>query len=446
MGMNLSWSAAANLFVRGIPAHLMAYYPFRSRLRFPFWKILTVVCLLQIIQSLLYGYLVQAGGSGRAMEFGFAFLYMGIYFFCVRDERCKLLFLYLFVMDYVMILRGFSTFLEARLFYSPDMDASARELFSSWRSTLIVLIFTVISAPFILRFFARTREQVFRTDAPTFWRTVWLVPAFTTVIVLTFTNNFTLKQVRSFRFLSARVLLLLCVFVVYSILLDALDGIRRQAALTEQAAVQEHLLAVQKLQYTQLVRHIEETKTARHDLRQHLGVIRAYIRSGEAEKLLDYLNDYETMLPADTRKTFCINFAVNAVFTYYAEEVRKKEIDFDINCPMPETLPVNEPEICALLGNLLENAVDACTEWTDTAPFIRVRGECQGRMIILTVDNTCQTEPKQENGRFLSTKHEGYGTGTYSVKTTAEKNGGSVKFEYRDKVFYASVLLYGNPM
>ena len=430
--------AAVNLFVRAVPAHLMAYYPFRDRLRFSFWKILSFVCLLQISQSFLYGYMVQQGSFGRAAEYAFALVYMGIYFFCIRDDFFKLLFLYLFVMDYIMILRGFSAFLEARLFYLPDMN------FFSWRSTFLVLVSTAVSTPFMLRFFAQTREKVFRTDAPVFWQTVWLVPAFTTAIVLAFTARFDAEQVRSFRFLFARMLLLLCVFVVYVILLDALDGIRQQAVLSEQAAVQEHLLMVQKLQYKQLVRHIEETKTARHDLRQHLGVIRSYTESGKVEKLLDYLNHYETMLPADTKRTFCVNFAVNAVLTYYAEEAKKQEIDFEVICPLPERLPVHEPEVCALLGNLLENAIDACKELTDAAPFIRICGECNGRRLIFTVDNTCKNEPEQENGRFLSTKHNGYGTGTYSVKTAAERSGGSAKFEYQNGVFYASVLLYGS--
>ena len=399
--------SAANLFVRTVPAHLIAYYPFRDRLRFPLRNILLFVGFIQLAQSFLYGYMVQTGSFGTSAEFGLAAVYMGIYFFCVQDDRCKLLFLYLFVMDYVMILRGFSSFLEARLFYCPNMD------FSSWKNTLISLITSVISAPFMLRFFARTKERVFRTDAPEFWRTAWLIPAFTTAIVIAFTGNFSTEQARSLRFLFARVLLLLCVFVVYSILLGALDGIRQQAALSEQAELQKHLLAVQQSQYTQLLRHIQETKTARHDLRQHLGVIRAYIESRETEKLLEYLNAYEKILPADTQKTFCANFAVNAVFTYYAEEARKNNIDFNVNCPLPELLPVHEPELCALLGNLLENAVDACKELTKTAPFIRVCGECRQYFVILTIDNPCQNEPKQENERFLSTKHSGYGTGTY---------------------------------
>ncbi len=52
---NLFLPAAVNLFVRAIPAHLMAYYPFRDRLRLPFWKIFSLVCFIQVSQSILYG-------------------------------------------------------------------------------------------------------------------------------------------------------------------------------------------------------------------------------------------------------------------------------------------------------------------------------------------------------------------------------------------------------
>ena len=47
--MTISWSAAVNLMIQAIPAHLMAYWPFRERLRFSLWKALLPVCLLQLV-------------------------------------------------------------------------------------------------------------------------------------------------------------------------------------------------------------------------------------------------------------------------------------------------------------------------------------------------------------------------------------------------------------
>lgn len=434
--MNISWTAAIHLFMRAMPAHLLAYYPFHGRIRGSRLKILALIVIMQVIQAFLYGLQISRGGSGRVTEFGFALIYMGIYFFSVRDDCFKLLFLYLFVMDYVIILRGLCAFLEARFFYSSDMT------FYSSRSTLIHTAALAVTVPFMLCFFSRAREQVFSMDAPTFWRMAWMAPALTTGIVLIFTGSFTLEQVYSFRFLLARTLLLLCMFVVYFLLLKSLDSIRQQAVLAEQAAIQEHLLHLQKTQQAQFLRHMDEIRTARHDLRQHLSVIRSCLEKEDINALKTYLDAYERKLPSDIHRIFCQNFAVNCILFYYAEKAEKYKIDYKINCDFPECLPVSEPELCALLGNLLENAVEACKDAAHTVPFICVNSLCGQEHIVLTVDNSCAIEPVMENGRFLSVKHGGYGTGTYSVKVTAERNGGTAEFSFKNGVFYASVLLY----
>ena len=436
VNMDVFWPAAVSLFVRAVPAHLMAYWPFRDRLRFPLWAALLPVALIQIGQALLYGYAVTRTGAGRVVEYGFALIYMAIYFFSVRDNRTKVLFLYLFVTDYVLILRGASVFLEARFFYRPGMS------FDSWISVLLNLTALVVSAPFMLRLFSEAREKVFGVDAPEFWRTAWMVPAFTTIIVMIFTFDFDVENVRTFSFLLARALLLLCVLVVYSTLLDALDGIRRQAALTEQAEVQEQLLNLQRRQNEHLLQYNEEAKAARHDLRHHLSVIRAYLDKNDIDGLKNYLTAYEKELPPDIQRTFTKNFALNVVCTHYAEEARKYKIDYDVELDMPERLPINEPEICALLGNLLENAVDACREVRRSAPFIRVRGAWEDSHIVFTVDNSCEQEPVWKDGRLLSSKREGFGTGTRTIQRAAEQCGGMAKFTYKNGVFFASVLLY----
>jgi len=434
MGMSIFLAAFLNVLVRTAPCHLLAYYPYRKHLRFAPWKTVAAVTVLQMIQAVLYGMAALGGGNIYAEEYLFALVYMAFFFFFVRADRFKLLFLYLFVMDYVMIIRGFSSFLESRLFYNWDM------VLYSFRSTLLQAIVLAVTLPFMMRFFTHAQEQVFNMDAPLFWRTAWMVPALTTAIVMMFTGAFTAEQARTWRFFLVRFLLLICVFVVYFILLNSLDTIRRQAALAEQAVMQERLLSVQKTQYEQLLRHMQETKAARHDLRQHMNVIRAYLKSGEEDALWEYLNAYAKTLPADIQTVFCRNFAVNAVLSYYGEEAQKFGIAFKVSMDLPKELP-NEVEVCALLGNLLENAVDACREYSEASPFIRVSGMCEENRIVFTVDNTCLQEPQKQNGRFLSGKHDGYGTGIYSVCATAGRSGGTAEFSYKDGVFYASVLL-----
>lgn len=103
---------------------------------------------------------------------------------------------------------------------------------------------------------------------------------------------------------------------------------------------------------------------------------------------------------------------------------------------------MDEPELCALLGNLLENAVEACRVVQDEmAAYIRLHIRLDGNLLSITVDNTCPVPPAEQDGRLLSSRHEGYGVGTRSVRSVAEKHHGSARFEWRDGEFFASVLL-----
>ena len=147
------------------------------------------------------------------------------------------------------------------------------------------------------------------------------------------------------------------------------------------------------------------------------------------------------MLPPDTFCTWCENYAVNTMVNYYVDEARKSGVDISVSMAVPQKLSMNEAEFCSVLGNLLENALDACREYTGSNPFIRLRAKEENSHLALTVDNSCSSAPVEENGRFHSTKHYGIGTGTASVRSIAEHYHGVVTFRYADQCFFASVFL-----
>lgn len=240
--------------------------------------------------------------------------------------------------------------------------------------------------------------------------------------------------------------------LIYYVLLEALNAVRQQAQLEERAAQQDTLLAMQYTQYQQLSRHIEEVREARPRpapaLKSHRA-LPAEWENGGSESL------YRTIphdASADTARTWCENYAVNTVISYYGEEARKASVDFSVRIQLPPSLPLREPELCSIFGNLLENALDACRECTDSAPFIRICAQEDASHIVIAVDNTCCHPPIEENGRFRSTKHDGLGTGTASIRSIAERYQGVADFRYEDGIFYASVMLkfdskisHGNP-
>ena len=94
-----------------------------------------------------------------------------------------------------------------------------------------------------------------------------------------------------------------------------------------------------------------------------------------------------------------------------------------------------------LLGNLLENAVEACGRQRDGEKFIRLSMKQVGAAIVIVLDNSFSGELKKEGQALLSSKREGAGVGLSSIQEIAKNYHGFVKFEQRGHLFSASVFL-----
>jgi len=102
---------------------------------------------------------------------------------------------------------------------------------------------------------------------------------------------------------------------------------------------------------------------------------------------------------------------------------------------------INNADLCVVFGNCLKNAVEDCGRMPRGEDFITVKAQLDGDMLGITVDNSFSGEIRKDGDLFLSGKREGAGIGIASVRAVAKKYGGLTKFEARDGVFQASVLL-----
>ena len=106
---------------------------------------------------------------------------------------------------------------------------------------------------------------------------------------------------------------------------------------------------------------------------------------------------------------------------------------------MPNDLPIEDTDISIFLGNLLENAYHACLK--TQSPSISIIGHYCDDCFMLQMDNTFSSEIKRKGDNLYSTKHEGFGIGTTSVKAIADKYDGFTSFENTDHIFTASITL-----
>lgn len=414
-------------FLATMPFHLFAYIPFLNHLRVN-KKLFALILIAEEALSLaLMAALIGAGIEAHYANLIFMPIAIATFFFIVQMERGKIAFMYIFTMAYVLAVRGLAGYLADLIFAKGE---------GTWQFGVSMITVFLITLPFMAHYIMRTANLVFETEAPSMWKTIWLLPLFSVVMVMIYTY----AQPYEIISVLARAMMMAIMFLTGYFLVYAVRTYQKQLEHEEHIRRLEEISTIQGNQYAMLKSRMEDMRRARHDLRQHLMAIQGCIDSGDMETLAAYVREYGANLPSDTMRTFCKNVAVDAVLRYYVDKAMDAGADVDVAFDMDDQAIIPEPTLCVLLGNLLENALYACQE-LDGSRFIRINARQTGAsMLSIAIDNSSRA-PVERDGRLLSTRHDGPGTGTESVRLIAQQYGGDARFHWQDGVFYASVVL-----
>lgn len=226
--------------------------------------------------------------------------------------------------------------------------------------------------------------------------------------------------------------------LIYYIMLK-LDGqLARNLELEEQQRFQD----LEHVAFQTLQERMQETRRMRHDLRHHIHMVNYYLGEKDYDKLQDYVNTYRDSIPDMKHIRFCDNRMVNNLVFYFASQAREHEIDFQAQLVVSEQLGIKDHEISVLLGNLLENAIEACMEQKEPKRRIIVKGKGDAHSLIFTIDNTCENEIRRnKKGELLTTKSHGNGIGVSSAQKIVERYNGFFSAEKREDMFCVSFLL-----
>ena len=213
--------------------------------------------------------------------------------------------------------------------------------------------------------------------------------------------------------------------------------------LNESARVQieNDILQMEGKRYRELREYMEETRTLRHDFRQHINIISTLFRSGQTDKLDAYLQEYTESI-ADAHNMYCINQAVDAIAAHYDALASSQETKMVWSLDLPEDLPVLETDYCAVFGNLVENALRAVKKLPAEKREISVASQMLSDLMLgLSVKNPYEGEIRFDSKGLPHASREGHGIGLSSVRNTAKKYHGSLDVTATDGVFSAVVLM-----
>ena len=175
----------------------------------------------------------------------------------------------------------------------------------------------------------------------------------------------------------------------------------------------------------------DETKSFRHDIRNHITVVKNLLQSGNVEEAVTYVEDMDDMAEKMSFPCSTNNPVVDILVGNKLGIAQSMGIDADCSLLLPYPCDLKDIDICIVLSNALDNAIQAVKSLdAGIERFIHVSGRIQGDFLMIEVENSFRGK-----GAFKK------GTGLSNVKKVAEKYGGAMSIETRGDVFILQVLL-----
>ena len=359
---------------------------------------------------------------------------------CVRLSPGRLLFCFF----YSIMLGAFS------LLFSIFIGADGEAENTLWEATKLLtlrggvtalalsLVFGAVNLPLLVRGFPvlLADERLERM-----WNFQFLVPAATTFLIAwicPITPRYLL--IGRARPISILLLLLLplCLYLLYGFLWWMAVLFAVSARLQRQT----ELLGMENKRYEELQRSMEQSRALRHDFRQHMRVIGELVQSGRIEELREYLRPINEAA-AKAPRVFCANHSVDALAAHYDAMAEEQGTSVDWKLNLPERLPMTEADYCAMLGNLLENALNAVRELPLRQRRVNVLCRTMSDGILaLAVDNPYVGEIERDADGLPRSRRKGHGIGLASVRGAVSRYGGTMSVRTENGSFTVEIVIY----
>ena len=180
----------------------------------------------------------------------------------------------------------------------------------------------------------------------------------------------------------------------------------------------------------------------RHDYRNHIQVMKAYAAAGDMEAIRNYLDALEQDLTTVDTVIKTGNRMTDAILNSKISIARSRHIDVVADASIPVELGLSEVDLCIIIGNLFDNAIEASMTLPEDRRQIRVYMEMKNTQLYLSFTNfTAQKKQQKIGSRFASTKGEGHGLGLLRMDNIVERLGGYLNRNSEDGAFTTEILL-----
>lgn len=205
-----------------------------------------------------------------------------------------------------------------------------------------------------------------------------------------------------------------------------------------------------KTQADMLNQHAEEVENIyrqmrgwRHDYKNHIQTMKAYIEMDRIELLADYLEELDEDLIAIDMSIRTGNVMADAILNSKLSLAEARHIQLNVKATIPSTLAIHNVDLGTLLGNLLSNAIEGSMTVVDSNDrFIRVYISEMKDQLYISVTNSMEQSLKKTGNTYQTTKKgTEHGFGLKRIDQTVRKYDGHINRQHEEGVFATEILL-----
>ena len=210
--------------------------------------------------------------------------------------------------------------------------------------------------------------------------------------------------------------------------------IDRQIASYQQELVETHYREVDNM-YRQI-------RGWRHDYRNHIQTMKAYAAAGDWEAIKRYLDLLDQDLTTVDTVIKTGNPMADAILNSKISLARSKGIQVVADASIPVKLKSSEIDLCCILGNLFDNAIEASLQLPEERRLIRVYMDMKNTQLYISFTNFTAGKKLSKVGKlFRTTKGEGHGFGLVRIDAIVERLDGYISRNSEDGAFTTEILL-----
>lgn len=270
-----------------------------------------------------------------------------------------------------------------------------------------------------------------------YWMSLLTVPLGTVVILFTIFNSSNVSSSMLLICMSFALAINLITFYLYDKISSLLANLTEQRLVIEQSRFYEH-------QVQMMESYLENIRILRHDLKNKLSPLYSLAQAGQSAELLKQLSELTSFYGVNEVYINSGNNTIDSIVNFKLSSAKKLNISISTDILIPEKLPLPTFDIAVVLGNLLDNAIDAVSNVNER--WINIKMSYSKGRLLIEISNSHDGKLKKVGEKFITSKadKENHGYGLKSVQAVLKKYDGAIQFSHNSERFTVRVLLYLN--